>query len=38
MDVPMPGWTGDLVDDISAEYERDCDQIRRLERVEMILP
>ncbi|MFM2355478.1 MAG: hypothetical protein RLZZ528_1214 [Pseudomonadota bacterium] len=38
MEVPLPGWTDDLVAAITDDYDRECDEIRRMARVEMILP
>lgn len=37
-DIDLPGWTGDLIDDLSQNYEEDVEQIEAMERVRFIAP
>jgi hypothetical protein len=38
VDVDMPGWTEDMVEDLSGRYQEDVDRIRRMPGVTMIEP
>lgn len=38
MEVALPGWTDDLVAELTDAYDRECDEIRHMARVEMIIP
>jgi hypothetical protein len=38
MELPVPGWTTALVEDLTAAYDADCDEIAGLARVEMLMP